>query len=143
MHIKLGIFILIALATGSCGSGKISENEEFVVENLKRIDFEDKSFEVTFKVDALNPAITLYYLYFENQKARVTHSSPGIYSAHFAALKLNSEDRILSLDMSQESKNTLPSLPVKAPVKIKKSQALLSYLLGEEDKYKVLNFDTN
>ncbi|MFI8377837.1 hypothetical protein [Leeuwenhoekiella sp. NPDC079379] len=142
MHIKFGILILIAIATCSCGSSKKSANEEFVVEDLKRVDFNDKGFEVTFKVEALNPKITLNHLYFQNQKAQVTNSSAGIYSAQFAALKLNSEDRVLSLDMSKESKNSLPSLPVKMPVKIEESQALLSYLIDSNVKYKVLNFNT-
>ena len=66
-----------------------------------------------------------------------------MYSAKFSALKWNSEDRILSVDMSEESNNTLPQLPVKPPVVINKTQALLSYTVGSEIKYKVLNFKTN
>ena len=143
MYFRFQILLLFAITVSSCGSGNQISEREFTVENLQRTELDDQEFELSFKASGLAEEIKLEYLYFENKKARVVKSSEGLYSAKFSALKWNSEDRILSVDMSEESNNTLPQLPVKPPVVINKTQALLSYTVGSEIKYKVLNFKTN
>ena len=78
-------------------------------------------------------------LYFDNQKSAVVNYSENKFSAKFAPSKINSEDRILSVNRAEEAKNTLPQLPVKPPLEIEKSEALLSYVVESGIKYKVLD----
>ena len=139
MQYKFSIFIVLAFLVSSCGSNKVLGVRDFSVKNIERIELDDQAFEITFEVNALDHNTQLEYLYFDNQKSTVVNYSENKFSAKFAPSKINSEDRILSVNRAEEAKNTLPQLPVKPPLEIEKSEALLSYVVESEIKYKVLD----
>lgn len=132
-----GFYILIGFIVLSCGgSSELVTDPPFKVVKAQKETLNREGYSITFNTSVLPRDIAFKSLYFNERKATVLWEDENTYYAEFPKYTSDA-DKVLSADMSEESNNPLPIMPVEVPHEIKENEALLHYSEGDETYYTI------
>ncbi|MAW96038.1 MULTISPECIES: hypothetical protein [unclassified Leeuwenhoekiella] len=136
MKFKWAYLILVVLFASCGGSSDLVSNPPFKIVEANKKEMDKKGYSISFNTSALPRDIAFKSLYFGKRKAQVLWDDENTYYADFP-LYTSDGEKVLSADMSEESNNPLPIMPVEVPHPLKENEALLHYSEGEETYYTI------